>query len=165
MMIAAEAADDQPAIRAINDAAFGRPDESDLIDRLRDEGAVVLSLVASFDGQPVGHLLFSRMWIDTPGGSVPAVALAPLAVIPAHQRSGIGGALVRHGLDELTRAGERVILVLGHAAYYPRFGFSSERARALEHPFPPGALMALELRPGALDGSRGRVRYASSFGL
>jgi putative acetyltransferase len=164
-MIAAEAADDQPAIRAINDAAFGRPDESDLIDRLRIEGAVVLSLVASFGGRPVGHLLFSRMWIDTASGTVPAVALAPLAVMPAHQRSGIGSALVRRGLDELKRAGERVALVLGHAAYYPRFGFSSELARALDHPFPPGALMALELRPGALDEVRGRVRYASSFGL
>jgi putative acetyltransferase len=165
MMIAGETPDDRALVRSINEAAFGRPDEADLIDRLRAEGVVLVSLVASLDGRAVGHILFSRMWIDDPGGVEAAVALAPLAVTPAHQRSGIGGALVRQGLNELRDIGERIVIVLGHPSYYPRFGFSREMARALESPFPPDALMALELSPGALDGVRGRVRYASSFGV
>jgi putative acetyltransferase len=61
--------------------------------------------------------------------------------------------------------GERIVIVVGHPTYYPRFGFSSARARALEHPFSPDAFMALELSPGALDGVRGRVQYPRAFGL
>jgi putative acetyltransferase len=93
------------------------------------------------------------------------VALAPLAVVPRHQRLGVGGRLIQHGLSWLRGRGEHIVLVLGHPEYYPRFGFSSERARALESPFPAEAFMALELLPGALDGVRGRVRYPNAFGL
>jgi putative acetyltransferase len=156
-----ERAEDRAAIRAINQAAFGRPDEADLIDALREEGAVLASFVAERDAQIVGHILFSRMWI----GAIPAAALAPMAVSPDRQRSGVGSALVRHGLEFLRQTGERIVIVLGHREYYPRFGFSSQMARALDHPFPPGALMALELVPGSLDGMQGRVRYAKAFEL
>ena len=121
--------------------------------------------VAELDQRIVGHLLFSRMWIETPGGAVSAVALAPVAVSLHHQRQGIGGRLIRYGLERLRAAGERMVIVLGHPEYYPRFGFSSERARVLESPFPRDAYMALELVPGALEGIRGRVRYARAFGL
>jgi putative acetyltransferase len=61
--------------------------------------------------------------------------------------------------------GERIVIVVGHPDYYPRFGFSSEKARNLESPFPPEAFMAIELSPGALDGVRGRVRYPAAFGI
>ncbi len=160
-----EHADDAAAIRAVSEAAFGRPDEADLIDRLRTEGAVLASFVAESGSQIVGHILFSRMLIDSKNGSVPAVALAPLAVVPGCQRLGVGGRLVRHGLDWLRGRDEQVVIVLGHPDYYARFGFSSDRARALDGPFPPEALMALELVPGALESVRGRVRYANAFGL
>jgi putative acetyltransferase len=160
-----EHAGDRDAIRLVNEAAFGRPDEADLVDRLRTEGAVLASFVAERDNQTVGHILFSRMLIDTPSGPAPAVALAPMAVAPEHQRLGVGGGLIRHGLDWLRGRGEQVVIVLGHPEYYPRFGFSSVRARALESPFPTEAFMALELSPGALDGLRGLVRYPNAFGL
>jgi putative acetyltransferase len=88
-----------------------------------------------------------------------------MAVLPEHQSQGIGGQLIVHGLDLLRSRGERIVIVLGHPDYYPRFGFSTERAHALESPFPPGALMAIELSPGALDGVRGKLRYPAAFGL
>ena len=160
-----ERRDERGAIAAINSAAFGRPDEADLVDRLRDAGAVLASFVAEMDGQVVGHVLFSRMLIDASDVRLAAVALAPIAVTPALQRRGVGSQLIREGLAWLRARGEQIILVLGHPDYYARFGFSTARAHALASPFPPEAFMALELVPGALDGIRGRVRYPDAFGL
>jgi putative acetyltransferase len=156
---------ERSVVRSINEAAFGRPDEAGLIDGLRTDGAVLLSLVAELERRIVGHILFSRMWIDTSDGPIAAAALAPMAVLPGHQRRGIGGQLIRHGLGLLRQRGERVVIVLGHPGYYPRFGFSNQKARSLESPFPPEAFMAAELSPGALDGIRGKVRYSAAFGL
>jgi len=153
------------AIHSINEAAFGRPDEAHLIDSLRGEGVIVASVVAELERRIVAHILFSRMSIETDYGSIPAAALAPMAVSPRHQRQGIGGRLIRHGLDLLRRRSERIVIVLGHPDYYPRFGFSSGNARSLESPFPPDAFMAMELSPGALDGVRGKVRYPAAFEL
>src|SRR5437867_8940147 len=127
-----EDAEERSVIHSINAAAFGSQDEADLVDRLREEGVVLLSLVAEISERIVGHILFSRMSIETTGGSVPAVALAPMAVLPEHQRRGIGGRLIRHGLNLLRRRGERIVIVVGHPDYYPRFGFSSEKSRFLE---------------------------------
>jgi putative acetyltransferase len=149
----------------VNEAAFGGREEADLVEALRADGAVLLSLVADVDGQVVGHVLFGRMSIATHSGDVPAVALAPMAVAPAHQRQGIGSQLIPAGLALLRSLGEQIVIVVGHPAYYPRFGFSSETAAALDGPFSRDAFMALELAPGALDGVRGRVRYPVAFGI
>ena len=157
--------EERSAVHSLNEAAFGRPDEADLVDRLRAEGAVLVSIVATLGERIVGHILFSRMWIETAGGSISAVALAPVAVLPEHQRQGIGGRLIRHGLDLLRGRGERIVIVVGHPEYYPCFGFSSGKARSLDSPFPVDAFMAMELKPGALDGIRGEVRYPAAFGL
>ncbi len=156
---------ERAVIRSINEAAFGGPDEADLVDQLRAAGDALLSLVAELENRIVGHILFSRMWIETPGGLVSAVALAPMAVLPEYQRRGIGGRLIRYGLDWLRGRGEKIVIVVGHPHYYPRFGFSSEKARSLESPFPAEAFMAMELSPGALKGIRGRVIYPAAFGL
>jgi putative acetyltransferase len=165
VIIRAETAADYPMIRQVNEAAFGGADEADLVEALRRESVVLLSVVAESDGRIVGHILFSRMSIETPTGAVAAAALAPVAVLPHYQRRGIGGSLIRYSLDAMRGLGERIVIVVGHPAYYPRFGFSTEQARALEHPFSPDAFMALELSPGALDRIRGRVRYPPPFGL
>jgi putative acetyltransferase len=174
LLLRPENPEDEREIRLINQAAFGRPDEADLVDRLRTEGAVLASLVAEEAAREnkrgeekriVAHILFSRMSIETTSGPVPAVALAPIAVLPERQRRGIGGKLIRYGLDLLRERGERIVIVLGDPDYYPRFGFSRDKAGLLESPFPPEAFMALELEPGALDGVRGKVRYAAAFGL
>lgn len=156
---------ERSVVRSINEAAFRRPDEADLIDSLRIEGVVLASLVAQLEKRIVGHILFSRMLIESAGGSIPAAALAPMAVSPEHQGQGIGGLLIRHGLDFLRARGESIVVVLGHPHYYPRFGFSCEKTRSLESPFPPGAFMAMELSPGALDGIRGKVKYPAAFRL
>jgi putative acetyltransferase len=147
---------DHPAIRQVNEAAFGDTEEATLVEALRANGAILLSLVAETPGGVIGHALFSR---------IPAVALAPVAVRPAHQRHGIGGQLIRAGLEQMRSHGERIVIVVGHPEYYPRFGFSSERARDLDSPFPSDAFMALELHAGALEGVRGAVKYPDAFGL
>lgn len=103
--------------------------------------------------------------IETAQGTLGTVALAPMAVLPEHQGHGVGSELVRHGLAELRRKGERIVIVLGHKKHYPRFGFSAEKARHLSSPFSPESFMALELCEGALKGIEGVVRYPSAFGV
>jgi len=156
---------DRQGVRTVNEVAFGRSDEADLIDRLQAEGVVLLSLVAEVDSKIIGHILFSRMRVETAQGPVAAVSLAPMAVLPGHQGRQVGSQLVRRGLAELRGRSERIVLVLGHRGYYPRFGFTPEKARHLASPFPPVAFMALELSDGALAGIQGSVRYPSAFGL
>ena len=156
---------ERSSIHSINQAAFGSQEEADLVDELRSEGLVLASLVAEVPGRIVGHILFSRMSIETASGSVSAAALAPMAVLPDYQRRGVGGRLICNGLDLMRRQGERIVIVIGHPNYYPRFGFSSEIARSLESPFDYDVFMAMELSPGALDGVRGRVRYPAAFGI
>ena len=127
-------------------------------------GYLRLSLVAERAGQVVGHILFSDLSIITDAGTVPALALAPMAVLPGFQKQGIGSALVRRGLDECRRQGHQIVAVLGHPHFYRRFGFSSKLASALASPFGGGdSWMALELVPGALAGVAGRVEYPPPF--
>jgi putative acetyltransferase len=90
---------------------------------LRTEGVVLVSLVAAIPDRIVGHFLFSRMSIETTGGSVSAAALAPMAVLPERQCRGIGGQLILHGLNLLRGRSEQIVIVVGHPDYYPRFGF------------------------------------------
>ena len=157
--------DDIGPIRVVNEVAFEGSEEADLVDRLRHESAVLASFVAECEGSVIGHIMFSRMLIEAATDFIPSVALAPLAVLPAHQRRGVGSQLVQFGLEWLLARGERSVLVLGHPRYYERFGFSTDRARLLTSPFAPDAFMALELVANALDGIRGTVRYPDAFGL
>ncbi len=155
---------DAGAVREINLAAFGRPDEADLVDALRADPAWLdgLSMLAVDDGDaPVGHALLTRCHI----GDALALALAPCAVLPTCQRMGVGGAAIRAGLAAAAAVGEQYVVVLGHPEYYPRFEFSraSVAGIRLSIPVPDEALMALSLAGGSLPG--GFVRYASPFGL
>jgi putative acetyltransferase len=163
-IIRPETGADRDAVRLVNRRAFGQDAEADLVDALRDGGYVRLSLVAEEAGQVVGHILFSELPIITASGTVLALALAPMAVLPEHQNRGIGSALIRHALDKCRRQGHRIVIVLGHLAYYPRFGFAPKLAANLTSPYSGSdAFMALELTPGALDGVAGRVQYAPPF--
>jgi len=148
-----------PQVRTVHLAAFPTAEEADIVDRLDRDGDVLVSLVAEEAGEIVGHILFERVMI----GDIPAASLAPMAVKPEWQRRGIGSALVRKGLEECRVIGERIVVVLGHADYYPRFGFSEELARPLEG-FAAGPVwMAMELVPGALAGLHGKVLYPKAF--
>lgn len=164
-MIRPETLNDRPQVHHLIESAFARPDEAQLVAALHAENAVLLSLVAERDATLTGHILFSRMTIHSAGTHIPAVSLAPVAVLPAHQSQGIGADLIRTGLQTLRAMGEQIVIVLGNPAYYSRFGFSASAAARLSSPFPPEAFMALELVPGALNGIEGPVHYAAAFGL
>jgi putative acetyltransferase len=165
-----ERPNDVAAIRTVNELAFGGATEAEIVDALRARGKATLSLVAVQAHRVVGHILFSPVTIASAGESGgearAALGLGPMAVLPAHQRQGIGSLLVRTGLQACRDAGHGCIVVLGHPEYYPRFGFepASRRGVAWEHPVPDEALMILELRPGALEGRGGIVRYQPEFG-
>jgi putative acetyltransferase len=164
MTIRPEAPADHAAIYKVNCLAFGQDAEAKLVDALREGGFVRLSLIAEVGGQIVGHILFSKLPIITETGVVEALALAPMAVIPSHQRRGIGSKLVDEGLRLCRKAGHRIVVVLGHAAFYPRFGFSASLAVPLTSPFGGGeGWMAVELVPGALAGVVGTVEWPGPF--
>lgn len=152
---------DHAAIRDVVTAAFGRPDEADLVERLRADGDALVELVAEDGAEVLGHILFSPMACDPPAR---IAALAPVAVKPTVQRGGIGIALNQAGLDACRAEGVDAVVVLGHADYYPRFGFSAELARQVRAPFSGPSFMALELTPGVLATER-TVRYAPAFGV
>jgi putative acetyltransferase len=163
LVIRQESAEDRLAVRRVNRLAFGREDEGRLVDALREEGYSRVSLVAEEGGHVVGHILFSQLPIMTKGGMVEALSLAPMAVVPSHQREGIGSLLVREGLRACKAAGHRIVVVLGHPEFYPRFGFSAKLADPLKAPYSGEAFMALELVSGALAGVEGEVSYQPPF--
>jgi putative acetyltransferase len=165
LLIRPEGPGDHAAVRRVNELAFSGPDEASLVDALRAAGAVTLSLVAETEGDIVGHILFSPVTIDTSAGTSAAVGLAPMAVLPERQGMGIGSRLVREGLAELGRRGHAAVIVLGHPAYYPRFGFEPASRFGLrwERECPDEAFMARELLPGALAGPGGVVCYRPEF--
>jgi putative acetyltransferase len=163
--IRAETPSDIDAIRRVNRLAFGQDDEAALVDALREGGYIKLSLLAVLPETIAGHILFSDLKIVTNAGPISALALAPIAVLPEFQRQGIGSALVRRGLEFCCEQGHRIVVVLGHPRFYPRFGFSSELARPLSSPFSGASWMALELSQGALSGITGRVEYPPPFGI
>jgi putative acetyltransferase len=132
---------------------------------LRAGGHVQVSLVAEQEGEVVGHILVSDLPIITSDGVVRTLSLAPMAVVPSRKRQGIGTRLVREGLKTCAEAGHRIVVVLGHPEFYPRFGFSSRLAEPLKAPFSGEAFMALELVLAALENVTGEVRYPPPFGL
>jgi putative acetyltransferase len=159
MMIRAETPADWEAVRAVNEAAFGQPDEATLVDTLRP--VAIASLVAEVDGDVVGHILFTPATI----GAVSAAALGPVAVQPAWQGRGIGSRLILEGLAACRHAGYGIVGLLGHPDYYPRFGFqpASRFGIRCKWDVPDEAFMALALRPGALDGVSGLFEYLPAF--
>ncbi|WP_424359382.1 GNAT family N-acetyltransferase [Methanocella sp. MCL-LM] len=167
MIIRAETADDYAGIYEVNWQAFERAAESRLVNMLRESEHYVpgLSLVAVKDGQVVGHIMFTRLAIETQDGIIESLSLAPVAVLPAFQGQGIGSKLVTEGLKACKTLGFKSVVVVGHPEYYPRFGFSSARAKGIDAPFPvpDEAFMVQELVPGALDGIRGMIRLPKEF--
>lgn len=160
-----ERPEDHAAVREINERAFGRAGEADLVDVLRETAQRYCSLVACDDERVVGHIFFSPVEIDADGSRL-VMGLAPMAVMPDRQKEGIGSALVREGLGAIERMGADAVVVLGHPEYYPRFGFKPAAAYGLrsEYDVPDEVFMALELKPGALENLSGMVTYLPAFG-
>ena len=156
-----ERTDETAAIGALLDAAFSGPVEGRLVENLRAGGDLVLALAAAETSDVVGYVAWPRLHVETPQGDVRAVGLAPLAVSPPRQRAGIGAALVEAGLARLRAKGETLAFVLGDPAYYRRFGFSVDAARAYESTYAGEHFMVLALAAGAPRA--GRVRYPAPF--
>jgi putative acetyltransferase len=154
--IRTETVTDIPHIRRINEAAFGSPVEATLVDVLRERVPDVISLVADDDGEVVGHLMFSPVRVEG-AQELRAMALAPMAVTPDRQRTGIGSQWSVPDLAECTRRGVEAVVVVGHPTYYPRFGFvrASTFRIACEFDVDDDAFMVVELVPGVLKGGDG----------
>lgn len=165
MLIRPEVERDRAAVHALNVSAFDGPAEAALVDLLRDRAQPLISLIADEDGAVVGHIMFSPVALSG-HPALGIMGLAPMAVAPAHQRRGIGSALVRAGLDECRQRGIDAVVVLGHARFYPRFGFAPAVARGIrsEYDVPDDTFMVLELHKGSLDGKSGTASYHEVFG-
>lgn len=148
---------DWQAVREVVSSAFGRMSEAELVGRLREAGDSVISLVADDEGCIVGHVLLSRM-----AAPFPALALAPVSVLPARQRSGIGSALITRAVARAGEEGWAAIFVLGDPNYYERFGFDPEAAAGFSSPYSGRCFLAMKLTP-SLPAATGEVRHAPAF--
>jgi putative acetyltransferase len=164
LLIRAEEPRDWVAVHAVNVAAFGRPAEANLVDALRAQAQLYVSLIAEVDDTIVGHIMFSPVSLSGHEG-LGIMGLAPLAVAPEHQRKGVGVALVRTGLDQCTGLGFGAVVVLGHPDYYHRFGFSSSARFGIgcNYQVAEDAFMVVELQAGFLRGASGTIKYHTAF--
>ncbi|REE84386.1 putative N-acetyltransferase YhbS [Paenibacillus taihuensis] len=169
ILIRMETSDDYAVVREVNYAAFGnRDDEADLVARIRSSAEFIpeLSLVADRDGSVVGHLLISKASIVNGSTSHDVLVLAPIAILPAHQKRGVGGLLIREGLNRSRVLGYAAVLLIGHPTYYPRFGFRPASSFGMElkqFTVPDDVFMAYELYDGALKGIAGELQYPAAF--
>ena len=169
MLIRAEKESDRAAVYRINTAAFETRAEAELVETLRECVQPLVSLVAEVDAAVVGHIMFSPVCVSA-DPRLSLMGLAPMAVAQAYQRQGIGSALVRAGLERCKALACSAVVVLGHPAYYPRFGFlpASWFGLRCEYNVPDEAFMAMELEPGAFErcihgGQRSVVKYYAAF--
>ena len=156
-----ERAADSAAIREVVQLAFGQAQEANIVDALRANGAALLSLVATIADRVVGHIMYSPLTI----GEVTGAGLAPMAVLPEYQRQGIGGRLIEEGTRRLRVARCPFIVVLGHAEYYPRFGFRPARGFGItcQWDVPDDHFMVLPLDPLAMTQVSGLAMYRAEF--
>jgi len=162
LLIRKEEKKDRKDIYEVNKLAFGQENESKLIDKIRagDNFVPELSLVAKTNGRIVGHILFSKIKIIRSSVFM-TLALAPMAVIPAFQKHGIGSDLIKKGMAKAKELGFDSIIVLGHKDYYPKSGFEIASKWNIKSPFevPDEAFMAFELTEKALEGKAGIIKY------
>ncbi|MEU2560513.1 bifunctional class I SAM-dependent methyltransferase/N-acetyltransferase [Streptomyces longispororuber] len=163
---------DRAAVHAVHAAAFPTRAEADLVDALRADADAWLEgmsyVTETPEGEVVAHALLTRCRV----GGAPALCLAPVAALPAYQRTGAGSAVVRAVLSAARARGEHLVLVLGHPEYYPRFGFVPASRHGIKPGFevPDEAMMALVLDGPAGPGDagavpRGTITYPPAFGV
>lgn len=152
---------DVSAIRDLNKHAFGQDQEGNIVDALRSNGAVLLPLVATLNGHVVGHIMYSPLSVSEVDGA----ALGPMAVLPEHQRQGIGSKLVEAGNRRLKESGCPFIIVVGHANFYPRFGFkpASTCGITCAWEMPDDVFMVLALDHAKMAGISGLANYRPEF--
>jgi len=147
----------------VNSAAFETNAEADLVNRLRNCGVDFLSLIAKLDEEIVGHILFTEVTLEN--SDLKIIGLAPMAVKPKYQNSGIGSVLVKQGLKECIANGYKAVIVLGHPNYYPKFGFVPSIKFGIKSGYdvPDEVFMIKELVENSLDGVNGIVKYHEEF--
>ncbi|NTW37731.1 MAG: N-acetyltransferase [Syntrophobacteraceae bacterium] len=153
-------------VRLLNELAFGRPEEADIVDRLRVRCKDLLSLVALVEDRVVGHVLFSPTAVESHEGRIRGMGLAPIAVLPEYQGQRIGSRLVDAGLEILRVRSCPFVIVLGHADYYPRFGFipaSRLGIRSQWKGIPDEAFMVCILDQSISGKVSGIARYRDEF--
>lgn len=161
--VRAEQPDDIVAVHGVNEQAFGQSAEADIVDALRAACPDILSLVAESDGRVVGHIFFSPVTIS---GTILGMGLAPMAVMPDHQRQGIGSQLVNTGLAILRERACPFVIVLGHPEYYPRFGFVPASRHGITCQWdgvPDEVFMIQVLDRPSMSGVSGAARYRDEF--
>lgn len=165
--IRSESPEDYDAVRNVNLTAFDTPTEADLFDAMRDTPEYVpeLSLVAELDEQIVGHALFSEVTVEQETGELRALSLGPIAVLPDHQRQGIGSQLMEAGHQRGREMRYPFIVLIGHPWYYPRFGYVPARQYGLVTIWEVSdpVFMVCELEEGALEHAAGTIRYPEPF--
>ncbi|MBW4330078.1 N-acetyltransferase [Stakelama sp. CBK3Z-3] len=144
---------------------FPRPAEAKLVRQLAIDGELVLVLIARDEATNAvqGLVAISRMDVAIGGDPAPAVALAPLAVLPDHRGGGVAEALVTAAIDHMRRAGALLMFVLGEPGFYQRFGFTTDAAQGFDSPYAGPFFMALELQGGLPCGPRGVAHHAEAF--
>lgn len=168
ILIRPEEPADIQRIYAIEAAAFQRPDEADLVNRLRDAGAVWLSQVALLDGSIVGHALYSMATVSDGAAVHEYPALGPIAVAKAWQKQGIGAKLIQAGLRAAKDAGYSLMFLVGHPTYYPRFGFQPAQPLGFTSDYVKESsrhehFMVAVLDSRQLGAVRGHLRFHSAF--
>ncbi|MCH7408927.1 N-acetyltransferase [Belliella sp. DSM 111904] len=168
MNIRQETKNDFNAVFEVNKLAFGQDSEANLVELLRQSEAFIpqLSLVATLGNKIVGHILFTKIQIINDDKSeTDSLALAPMAVRPEFQNKGIGGQLIKHGLDKARELQHKSVIVLGHEHYYPKFGFIPAEKYYIKSPYevPTNVFMALELVTDGLKNTNGLVKYPQEF--
>ena len=156
---------DIAAIRDVNQQAFGQLQESQLIDNLRANKGILLSLVATLNDHVIGHVLYSPVSVSANGDNIIGAGLGPMAVLPEYQRQGIGSKLIDAGNQILQKSGFPFIVVLGHPEYYPRFGFKPAGTYGLkcEWDVPDDVFMMLILDPSKMKQISGLAKYRQEF--
>jgi putative acetyltransferase len=164
MNIRLERPNDYAMIRAVNKSAFETRAEANLVEVLRKEASPCISLIAEVSETIVGHILFTPVSLQG-HAELKIMGLGPMAVVPDHQRKGIGSALVNAGLEKCKELGYGAAIVLGHPGYYPRFGFTPSVRYGItcEYEVPEEVFMVLELLPVYLLGASGVIKYHSAF--
>jgi putative acetyltransferase len=165
-MIRPEHPDDVAAVRRLHESIFETPNEADLVDALREACEDHVSLVAVEGEHLVGHVFFSPVSVAAGSHEVMGMGLAPMAIATERQRQGIGSRLVKRGLDMLREGGCPYVVVLGHAEYYPRFGFEPASRHGLLCPWedvPDENFLVAVNDHHALKHAEGPVRYRPEF--
>ena len=166
MIIRQEKPEDIDDIHALNELAFGQPQEANIIDKLRINCDNLLSLVAIENTKVVGHILFSPVEIESQHGGIKGMGLAPMAVFPEMHRKGIGTQLVKSGIKNLRKMQCPFVIVLGHPEYYPRFGFERASLYGIKcqwEGIPDDAFMILWLDKSKMNRVSGLAKYRDEF--